>query len=431
MRKQRQWAMVIGCVLSVAAAPAWAGSYCSTSTPCKDANETCQGSYCVPSAKLCTGDSACQTWEKCDFTCPGGMNGSSTGSGGTSSSDASISVSSDGISWTDGGSWSSTDAGSSGSGSYDAGSGNTPEPYDASMPWNPDGMGVPKGDAWYPTMDIDQPYNPCPASPGVCVAVLSKVPAQAGCEAFCSALVPCNLSFANGSTSGGSGGGVPPSADAGSSDPSYPDAMPGTDQAPDAAASYDTNDLAPDAEMSYDTNMPQYDGGPIDPGPDAQAQCVAMCSVWVLDKVGTAELTTLEQCVTTQLPSGCSAIEKNCETQAKALMAELEAHDAWSLGMGGSLSTSGGTTGGTKDVDASPVFDNADAAASMDSGSGAPQQFGDTVGGNSNGAASADTGSTAPKSGCTAGTNAQAAPLSLAILGLLASTLVLRRRRSF
>ena len=335
---------------------------------------------------------------KCDFTCPGGMS-SGGGSTGTSSSDASVTVAVDGISWTDGG--------SSGSGSSDAGSGNVPSPDADNIPQPGDGLSssdatpIPDDAYW-----VD--YN-CPKTTGVCVAVLSKVPVQAGCEALCSALVPCHLSFGSGTVSsssgGSSGGGVPPSsADAGQTDPSYPDSASGTDMPPDF----------PDA-ASYDTNMPQYDGGPIDPGPDAQAQCVAMCGVWVLDHTADTELAALETCVSTQQPSGCSAIEKNCEAAAKAFMTAAEANDAWSLGLGGSFSSSDSTaTGGTKGGDASPALGAADAGA---------------TGGTESNSAATSSGSTS-SSGCTAGATSHNAT-GLSLLGLFASALILRRRRAW
>ncbi len=410
MYKQWQRTIAIGMALSAWAMPAWAGGFCSTQTPCTSANETCQGNYCVPTAKLCTGDSACKTWEKCDFTCPSGMagGGSTSTGGGPVYADAS-STSSDGFSW--------TDAGSSGGGFVDGGSFYPP---DASSvpPFDPDGISF--DDAFYPTMDIGMPQSNCPASPGVCVPDLTKVPTQTGCDAFCTILVPCNLAFGGSSSSGGSsggGGGTPPSsADASSGGiPSYPDAA-------------DMPDFA-----SFDTNMPQIDAGPQPPSPDAQAQCVALCSVWVLDKVAPAELPALEQCAATQAPNGCDAIQKSCEAAAKAFMAAATTDDSWSLGLGSSMSTSGNEGGGTKDGDASPVFANGDtqsapggadaAAGSLDldatSGSDAGADTASTVG----------TDSAPAKSGCSAGSSSQGAPISLAILSLLAGAVILRRRQ--
>ncbi len=401
MRKQWQKMVVIGVALSAWAVPAWAGGYCSTQSPCKSANETCNGNFCVPTAKLCTGDSACQTWEKCDFTCPGGTSstGGTTvsvdaGSTGSGSADASTSVATDGIMWTDGGK-------------------SDPSAPDAAnvLPSEDAGPNQPPDDAFYPTMDIEQPKNNCPASPGVCVAVLTKVPAQAGCDAFCGALVPCGFGFGSGTTSsssGGSssgGGGTPtPSTDDASSSPSYPDAAPGTDQAMDAGA--------------YDTNMPQLDGGPVDttPGPEAQAQCVAICSLWVLDHTADTELAALEQCVAGA--TTCDGISKGCDAQGKAFMTAAEANDAWSLGLGGfggTSTASGGTTGNTKDSDATTaVFGNADAGAT------APQSDSATTAGAASPASS----------GCTAGSAPQSAPMGLGLLGLLTGALILRRRHA-
>ena len=424
---QKQWQRTVAVVLSAWALPAWAGGYCSSQTPCANAGETCQGSYCVPSAKLCTGDSACQAWEKCDFTCPTGLSGggsTSTG-GGPVYADASSSSG-------DATAWISTDAGSSGGGSYD-GMGGIPIPGDASSgpPMGADAFGPPPMDASFGPYDggpVDPPPSTCPKSPGVCVPVLTKVPAQAGCDAFCKALVPCNLAFGSGSSSSGSsggGGGTPPSdADASSGGiPTYPDAT----------------DWAPDVLASYDTNMPQIDAGAPDvtPGPEAQAQCVALCSVWVLDKVAPAELPVLEQCAATQAPNGCDAIQKNCETAAKAFMAAATTDDSWSLGlsMGDSTGTANSGGGGTKDGDASPVFANGDTqtAPGGADAAGAAQDLDATSGSDS--AAVSDAGSTvgsdtAPaKSGCTAGTTSHGTS-GLALLGLIAGALVLRRRRN-
>jgi uncharacterized protein (TIGR03382 family) len=401
--------MTVGMALCAWASPALAGGYCSDTQACKSSNETCQGNYCVPTAKLCTGDSACQTWEKCDFTCPSGIGGGgSTSTGGGT-------VSSDAISASDGFSSGSADAGSSGSGSSDASSG--PSSSDASgVPYQPDASEMPYPDADFNPNDGGPwvpPQSNCPKSPGVCVAVPSKVPAQAGCDTLCNVLVPCHLSFgsgqSSGGSSGGSGGGTTPSTDAGSTDPSYPDAA--------------SNPSEPDAMI------PSYDAGSVDvtPGPEEMAQCVAICSIWVLDQVAAPELASLEQCVAVQF--GCDAVEKTCGASAKAFMKAAEANDAWSLGMGGSMTSGGSETGGTKDGDASPVFDNADASTggTDDSGSGAPQQIGDTVGGDAGSTAGQD--SAAPKSGCSAGTTSHGSA-GLAILALLGSALILRRRRN-
>ncbi len=403
MWKQWKQSIAVSMALCAWAAPAWAGGYCSDKTPCKSASETCQGNYCVPTAKLCTADSTCAAWEKCDFTCPGGMSGGG-GSTGTSSSDASVTVTSDGISWSDGG------------------SGFQSQPDAAGVPAQPDADNIPQPDDAYASYDAtpipDDAYwvdNNCPKTTGVCVAVLSKVPVQTGCEAFCAALIPCNLGFGSGTTtssSGGSGGGTPPSAaDAGQTDPAYPDAgQGGSDQPPDfpdAAAQMDA--------AYYDTNMPQYDGGPIDPGPDAQAQCVSMCSLWVLDHTADTELAAVETCIATQAPNGCSAIEKNCEAQAKAFMTAAEANDAWSIGLGGSFSSSDQATsgGGTKGGDTAPVLGAADAGA--------------TGGTESNNAASG--AGSSGSSGCTAGATNSGASTSLGLLGLMASAFILRRRQ--
>lgn len=398
MRKWQQM-MAVGVAMAAWATPAWAGGWCSNNEPCKSPTDTCNGNYCVPTAKLCTGDSACAAWEKCDFTCPGGSIGG--GSGGTT-----VSV----------------DAGSSGgsSGSADA---STPVWTDAvsssdggeSIPPAPDAGSVPAQDVMYNTPDMTIPQSNCPASPGVCVAVLSKVPEQAACVDFCKALVPCNLAFtsstssSSGGSSGSGGGGVPPQpADAGETDPSYPDAgFAGSDQAPDAGQA--------DASIpQYDVNMPEYDGGPIDPGPDAQAQCVAMCSLWVVDHVADTELAAIEQCVATQAAISCASIEKNCETQAKAFMAAAEANDAWSIGLygmgGGSTTASDGSTKGGGDA-ATGSFNGADG------GSTAPQSESAATGGGSS-----------SSSGCTAGATSSA-PTGLAMLGLLAGALILRRRQ--
>ena len=417
----KNWQMMVALSLTLCAwaAPAWATGMCSDKQACASPNDTCQGSYCVPTAKLCTADGACQTWEKCDFTCPMGIGGGgSTGTvGGTVSADAGSATSSDGVSW------SSTDAGSSGSGSLDGGS----------FPSAPDATGVPSPDADFLPPDggpWQPPQSTCPKSPGVCVPVLSKVPTQAGCDALCKAVVPCNLSFGGGSSSGGSGGGTAPSADAGSTDPSYPDASSGGGgpNYPDVAQS--------DASATFDTNMPQIDAGPMDvtPGPDDMARCLAICSVWVLDQVAPTEFAGIEQCFAAQAPSGCSAIETNCKAPVEAFMKAAVVNDAWSLGMGGtSVATGGNDTGGSKDGDVT-LSGNSDAtgAGNADAGSGTPQNFGDTVGGDASadGGTSGGGGSGAPQSGCTAGTASSTAPRGLALLGLFTAALVLRRRRA-
>lgn len=420
-----KWAVVVA---GTWAMPAFAGGYCSDKDPCKAAGETCLGHYCVPTAKLCTSANSCATWEKCDFSCPTGVGGGGTTStgGGTVSSDA-IS-SSDGMS----GGGGSVDAGSSGGGSADAsfapgdGGSSIPAMPDADSQPNPKDAGPPNpGDAG-PPQPIDDPA--CPKSPGVCVAVLDKVPAQSGCEALCKVLVPCNLSFGGGSSGGSSGGGGAPSADAGSTDPAEPDGASGKMDVP---------------FPQYDASVPpDFDGGgaPMDvtPGPDEVNMCVSMCSIWKLDAVAPTELGAFESCVAGAAATGCSAIESQCKTTAEAFIKAAEANDFWSLGLGFADSTTTGSSegGSTKDGDASPVFGNSDTASGGGTNggdaSGAPLDLdassssdGIQADGGASSSSGNDTGSA--KSGCTAGTSAST-PWGLAFLGLFVSALIFRRR---
>lgn len=402
--------------LCAGASPAWAGGYCSDKEPCKLAMDTCNGHYCVPTAKLCTSDSSCAAWEKCDFTCPSGIGGggsTSTGGGTTTSSDVSPNVT-------------YADAGSSGSGGGGGGApwadgGSTPpQPWDAGsggedQAWGPDGISFDDASAIDPGFQPDAYQSNCPASPGVCVPVLSKVPAQAGCEEFCAAMVPCHLFGGSGSSSGGSsgsgGGGESPKPDmdAGSTEPFYPDAGAGGGGGGGVPEPFD-------ASTGYDTNMPMVDAGPA---PDEKAQCMALCSLLKVSQAAPAEFTALETCIA-GAGTDCKAIESTCEKAADAFMKAAEANDAWSLGMGGSMSTGANSeAGGGKGGDGTPVFgsDGGTQSGTLgDTSSSAPQASMDSSGGG------------ASSSGCTAApgtTNAS----GLGLLGLLAAgALVLRRR---
>lgn len=432
--------LCLGLGLWLVAVPAFAGGFCSDTTPCKSATDTCHGNYCVPTAKLCTGDSTCQAWEACNFTCPMGMAGGGSGSGGTTTVDAGSTGSGTG----------STDAASSGGGggsSSDA-TGFAAQDGGAGIPVQIDAGGPPQqtdampnsGDAM-PMPDMDEPpvSSNCPKSPGVCVAVLQKVPVQSACEALCKTLVPCNLSFGSGSSGGSSGGGVP--GDAGSTEPATPDGGTGTDPMPDGMGfkadvptpSYDGGAAAGDAWVPADDDAM----GPPDvgPGPDQMGECVALCSLWTVDKSAPAELAALQTCVGGQ--TDCAGIQKTCETSAKALMAALEANDAWSLGIFGSFASSGSEAGGTKGGDAAaplaadagnggPNGDKADATSGMPQTGDAT---GDGLAADAGGGASAEGSSPPAKSGCSAGTSPHGSSTALGLLAVAAYALVRFRRK--
>lgn len=358
----------------LSASAALAAGYCDDKTACASASDTCLGSVCVPTTKVCKADSACNSWEICNKTCPGGANV------GT------VEVSPPG-SGTDGG---SSSGGSSGSGCAssdgDACATPVPDPKDAgSIP-------VPNSAT-------------CPTDKGVCTADLSKVKTQPGCEALCQGVLSCNLggsgttSVSSGGSSGSGGGGVPPSADDGGPSP-----------APDAGAVPVQPDASSDPSKPDDAAIDPvdaYDGKPVTPNANDLAQCVQMCSLWVLDKVAPAELAAVEVCIASNT-SDCKKMATDCQSTADALGKALAKDDSWLIGVEGvGYATSGSSnTSGAAGQDKS-----ADAAAPLAAGADA--------GGHANAAASS-----ASSGGCTASggsASLDAFWLVLASLGLLVS----------
>ncbi len=388
---------------------AFAGGYCSETTPCKLASDVCNGSYCVPKTKICSSDAGCQTWETCNFTCPGGVGGGSGGSSGSGST---------GVGSADAGSSEAqppSDGGSGGGkGGSDSGGSSDQAQTDAAAATDAAAFAQPDA------VKIEPPKSNCPKNTGVCVANYGKLPVQPGCDAFCAAVVGCDLNSQNQTEPA-----TPPpvQADGGSSAPPNDGDASSGKQSPDMWSADAGGEGGPDD--------PDAVSDPIDPdakieppNKDKQvAECVQMCSLWKLEKAGVPQLDALAVCAD-KYKNQCADLQKECQKPLDELQKALfgGSDDSWSLGLGGIAVSMEGSNGGT-----TKGGDNGDAV-----GSGAPRQNSDagSLGaGDTAGAAASSNGSQAASGGCTAAaTTGQSTGGLLMLFMVLGGAILVRRK---
>lgn len=383
---------------------AFAGGYCSETTPCKLASDVCNGNYCVPKTKICSNDAGCQGWEKCDFSCPGGVGGGSVGSSGSGGT---------GVASSDAGSseaMPSSDASSGKGGSADAGGSSDQAQIDAAGSADANGFAQPDA------VKVEPPKSNCPKDKGVCVAQYGKLPVQPGCDAFCAAVVGCDLNSQNQTEPGQP---PPAQADGGTSVPPSEGDASGAKKAPDTWSADGGGEGGPD---NPDAMGEPGDANIQPPNKDKQvAECVQMCSLWKLEKAGVPQLDALAVCAE-KYKNQCADLQKECQKPLDELQKALfsAGDDSWSLGMGGiATSMEGSNSGGTKGGD------NADAV-----GAGAPRQSSDAGSlGDGGGAAASSNGSQASSGGCTAATAIGTSTSGLLMLFLVLSGAIVLRRK--
>lgn len=398
--KKMTTAAAAACAMALGAGTASAAAWCKAKPVCSKSTDTCHGGFCVPTAKLCTNDAACKSFQKCSFSCP-------TVGGGSSTEPSPPKPSQDG-----GSSGASADAASS-----DAGSSGAPMPPDAAsdkkVPAPADASDpppVPDGGQTDSSGPIDPPPANCPKSPGVCVADPVKVTPQPGCEAFCKAVLACDLGGGSSSGSGGTGtddaGSAPtPSKDAGGSSGDSAGFAP---KPPADGGGSDDQAFMPDAQASDGGSPLPPDGGPGGGG-DLKS-CVFMCSVWKLEQVAPIELVTLEKCVATTVGQ-CKDMNAKCESALMAFTTKAIEDDSWMLGLGGMMG--GGGTGVPEGGDGGSSSGGDTASATDATSGGADSSLGADGNAGADIATAGNTDAANPPKGSDGAATADADPISM------------------
>lgn len=400
-------ALASSVALVLTAGTALATDFCYDKA-CSNPGDACHAGVCVPKDKLCKSDAGCKGWQRCDFSCPGGVMGSgtatpgSTGSGGGGTACAS----------SDGDACSAQDGGSAGGApkapSPDGGSSDQAFQQDAA------------------SADVGAP-PPCPKDEGICVVDVKKLVIQPGCADFCTSALKCDLLGGNGGTGGNqTDPGEPPApkdSDASAGAPAYPDAGSTPVPAQDAGAA---DRAKPDA--SGVQPPPDAGSGGGGGGPDQQAQCELFCSVWKLENVAQAEFASLAQCVASK-KDDCAGMNSACESLGETFGKAAEQDMTWSLGLGigfGETTSQAGGTGSDKNADAGATYGCDSCSGDGSNSPRAPDAGGAKA--DSVGASSGSSGTSSSSSGCTAGASSNASPWVLGLLAVFGLGAIVRRR---